>query len=55
MERLVPCGDTIGTVPRVLPEKQSVIPGGCHQNIWRDQFQACTGIVVQPAVKVLGP
>ena len=35
---MVPCGDTIGTVPRVLPEKQSVIPGGYHQNIWRDQF-----------------
>ena len=38
MESMVPCGDTIGTVPRVLPEKQSVIPGGYHQNIWRDQF-----------------
>ena len=35
---MVPCGDTIGTVPKVLPEKQSVIPGGYHQNIWRDQF-----------------
>ena len=35
---MVPCGDTIGTVPRVLPEKQSVIPGGYHQNIWRDQL-----------------
>ena len=23
---------------RVLPEKQSVIPGGYRQNIWRDQF-----------------
>ena len=38
VESLLPCEDTIGTVPRVLPEKQSVIPGGYHQNIWRDQF-----------------
>ena len=38
MESLVPCEDAIGTVPRVLPEKQSVIPGEYHQNIWRDQF-----------------
>ena len=38
MKSLVPCEDTIGTVPRVLPEKQSVIPGGYQQNILRDQF-----------------
>ena len=38
MESLVPCEDTIGTVPRVLPEKQSVIPEGYNQNIWRDQL-----------------
>ena len=52
---MVPCGDTIGTVPKVLPEKQCGTERVLPDRPARPISQACTRIAWQPEVPVLGP
>ena len=53
MASMVPCGDTIGTVPKVLPEKQCGTERVLPERLARPIYQACTRIAWQPAVAVL--
>ena len=53
MTSMVPCGDTVGTVPKVLPEKQCGTERVMPERLARPISQACTRIAWQPAVPVL--
>ena len=55
MASMVPSGDTIGTVPKVLPEKQCGTERVLPERPARPISQACTRIASQPAVPVLVP
>ena len=50
MASMFPCGDTIGTVPKVLPEKQCGTERVLLERLARPTSQACTRIAWQPPV-----